>query len=243
LYKSSIPAQYGGRISSVLEVNSREGNSKKITGSAGIGLLTGRFHLEGPLVKNKTNFIIGARTTYSDWILKLLPDNSEYRNGTASFYDLSGSLSHKINSKNTLYFYGYYSHDGFKFSMDTSYTYKNLNLALKWRGELNEKNNFTVSAGYDQYNYTTYDKGNPVNSYSMSFVIRQMFLKSNFKWLVSEKNTISYGLNGTLYDLSPGKYMPEGSESLVTPRELQNEKAFEGALFISDKWDLTDKLT
>ena len=243
LYKSSIPAQYGGRISSVLEVNSREGNSKKITGSAGIGLLTGRFHLEGPLVKNKTNFIIGARTTYSDWILKLLPDNSEYRNGTASFYDLSGSLSHKINSKNTLYFYGYYSHDGFKFSMDTSYTYKNLNLALKWRGELNEKNNFTVSAGYDQYNYTTYDKGNPVNSYSMSFVIRQMFLKSNFRWLVSEKNTISYGFNGTLYDLSPGKYMPEGSESLVTPRELQNEKAFEGALFISDKWDLTDKLT
>ena len=99
MYKSTIPARYGGRISSVLEINSRDGNSKKITGSAGIGLLTGKFHLEGPIIKNKTNFIIGARTTYSDWILGILPENSGYKNGTASFHDITAGISHKIDSK------------------------------------------------------------------------------------------------------------------------------------------------
>ncbi|MDD2419745.1 MAG: Plug domain-containing protein, partial [Bacteroidales bacterium] len=89
LYKSTIPAKYGGRISSVLEINSKNGNNKKISGSAGIGLLTGKIHLEGPLGGEKTTFIAGLRTTYSNWILKLLPEDSGYNNGTASFNDFT----------------------------------------------------------------------------------------------------------------------------------------------------------
>jgi len=243
LYKSTIPARYGGRISSVLEINSRDGNSKKITGSAGIGLLTGKFHLEGPIIKNKTNFIIGARTTYSDWILGMLPESSGYKNGTAAFHDVTAGISHKIDSKNTLYLNAYYSKDGFKFNTDTSFQYQNLNASLKWRSLINEHHNLVISAGYDHYNYKTSDVGNAVNAYSMNFAIKQIFLKANFNWLINEKHSLNYGLNSVFYQLNPGSLVPIGDESLVIPKILSVERATESALYLSDNWSISDKLS
>jgi hypothetical protein len=114
LYKSSIPVEFGGRISSVLDVNSREGNNKKITGSLGVGLLTARGHIEGPISK-KTTFIVGGRATYSDWMLSLLPEDSDYNNGTASFYDVTAGITHRFNEKNSIHVNGYYSIDDFSF--------------------------------------------------------------------------------------------------------------------------------
>src|SRR6202012_3701799 len=112
LYKSTIPEKYGGRLSSVLDVTDREGNKKLFTGSAGIGLLTSRLNIEGPIIKDKTSFIFGARTSYSDWLLKLLPQ--AYKNSSASFYDVNLDISHQIDDKNTLYLYTYTSNDNFK---------------------------------------------------------------------------------------------------------------------------------
>lgn len=243
LYKSTIPAKYGGRISSVLEINSRNGNSKKITGSAGLGLLSGKVHLEGPLVNDKTNFIAGYRTTYSNWILKMLPEESGYNNGTASFNDLTMSVTHKINSKNRLYLYGYYSGDKFKFNADTTYSYSNANVALKWRRTISDKHNLVVSTGYDQYQYETQEKGNPINAYKMKFNINQLFIKSNFSWLVSEKHSINYGVNALYYNLSPGLLLPIAQESLVKPKRLDSENAAELAFYASDSWALMDKLS
>ncbi|MDD3273485.1 MAG: TonB-dependent receptor [Bacteroidales bacterium] len=243
LYKSTIPARFGGRISSVLEINSREGNSKKITGSAGVGLLTGKFHLEGPIIKDKLNFIVGARTTYSDWILGLLPDNAEYKNGSAKFQDITTGLSYKIDSKNTLYFNGYYSKDGFSFSRDTSFSYRNLNASLKWRSIINESHNLVISGGYDHYNYKTNDIGNPVNAYKMDFYIKQGFVRANFNWLINEKHSLNYGLNTVFYHLSPGALVPFGEESLVVPKNLPVERGIETALYVGDNWSITDKLS
>lgn len=243
LYKSSIPTEYGGRISSVLEVKGREGNSKKIKGSLGLGLLTSRFHLEGPIVKDKTTFIIGGRTTYSDWILNLLPESSGYANGTASFYDINASVSHKVNESNTIQVYGYYSHDGFKFSNDTTFRYQNINASVKWRSLFNEKNSMTVSAGYDQYGYSIEDTFNAAASYSLATLIRQGFLKVNFKSIMSERHTLTYGLNSLYYNLKPGMYHPLGAESLILSKDLDTEEAIESALFVSDTWQITDKLS
>ena len=243
LYKSTIPARFGGRISSVLEINSREGNSKKITGSAGVGLLTGKFHLEGPIIKDKLNFIIGARTTYSDWILGLLPENAEYKNGSATFQDVTAGLSYKIDNRNTLYLNGYYSRDGFRFSRDTSFSYRNMNASLKWRSIMSESHNLVISAGYDHYNYKTDDLGNPVNAYKMNFYIKQGFVRANFNWLINEKHTLNYGLNTVFYHLSPGTLTPFGEESLIIPKKLQTERGVESALYVGDNWHITDKLS
>lgn len=243
LYKSSIPTEYGGRISSVLEVRGREGNSKKIKGSLGLGLLTSRFHLEGPIVKDKTTFIIGGRTTYSDWILNLLPKNSGYANGTASFYDFNASVSHKINEKNTIQAYGYYSHDGFSFSNDTTFRYQNINGSVRLRSLFNEKNSMTLSVGFDQYGYSIENSHNAAGAYSLATLIRQGFVKANFKSVLSDKHTLTYGVNSLYYNLRPGMYHPLGGESLVVPRDLKTEEAIESALFVSDTWQITDKFS
>ncbi len=222
LYKSTIPARFGGRISSVLEINSREGNSKKITGSAGVGLLTGK---------------------YSDWILGLLPENAEYKNGSATFQDLTAGVSYKIDNKNTLYLNGYYSRDGFRFSRDTSFSYRNMNASLKWRSIMSESHNLVISAGYDHYNYKTDDVGNPVNAYEMNFYIKQGFVRANFNWLINEKHTLNYGLNTVFYHLNPGTLTPYGDESLVIPKKLQIERGVESALYLGDNWHITDKFS
>ena len=242
LYKSTIPAKYGGRISSVLEVNSRQGNSKKITGSAGIGLLTSKLHLEGPIVKDKTNFIVGARTTYSNWILRLLPENSGYRDGSANFYDFTAGLSQKINNANTVYLYGYYSGDSFSFSKDTSYRYNNVNLAVKWRSTFSTNHSMTLSAGYDRYRHSVEESSNYVNAFEMRFALEQFFVKANFNWLINEKHTLSYGLNATSYNVSPGEIVPKES-SEVSPDKVNIESAWESALYVNDKWDITNRFS
>lgn len=246
LYKSSIPAQYGGRLSSVLEIKGREGNGNKVTGSLGIGLITARGHIEGP-IGAKTRFIVGARATYSDWMLKLLPESSGYNQGTASFYDINASVSHRFNSKNTIYAYGYYSSDRFKFSIDTSYRYSNLNASIKWRSNFSQKHSMVLTAGYDQYGYDTYDTDNPSTSYNLRFSIQQAFLKLNFKSLLSANHTLSYGLNSTYYYLRPGMLMPydilAGTPSLVEEKILPSEEAVESALFISDTWKISEKFS
>ena len=241
LYKSSIPVEYGGRISSVLDVNSREGNNKKVTGSLGVGLLTAKGHIEGPVGK-KTTFIAGVRATYSDWLLTLLPEESEYNDGTASFYDFTAGITHRFNENNSLHINGYYSIDNFKFSEDTDYSYNNANGSIKWKSNLGEKTSMELMAGYDQYHYTTSSMYNPVNAYEMKFKIGQGYGKLKFKSLLSEKHTFTYGADAILYELLPGSYLPYGDNSLVVPHIIPNETAKEGAVYLSDSWSISDRL-
>ena len=242
LYKSSIPVEYGGRISSVLDVNSREGNNKNLTGSLGVGLLTAKGHIEGPIGK-KTTFIAGARATYSDWLLSMLPEDSEYNDGSASFYDVTAGITHKFNEKNSIHINGYWSVDDFRFSADTSYNYTNANGSLKWKSNFGEKTSMELTAGYDHYDYATIDKFNPLAAYEMSFKIEQMFGKLKFKSLLSEKHTLTYGADAISYELAPGSYLPYGGESLVVPDIIPNETGIEGAAYLSDSWSISDRVS
>ena len=246
LYKSSIPASMGGRISSVLDVRTREGNANKIAGSLGIGLLTSRFHLEGPLVKGKTTFIVGGRTTYSNWLLKLLPQTSEYAGGKASFSDVNASVTHKINEANTLQGFVYWSRDGFEFSRDPAFRYSNLNGSLRWRSRLSGRLNFTASVGYDRYGARLENSlgKNQLSGYKVDTGINQGFLKMNFQYAVNSAHTLSMGADAIYYHLQPGIMSPlyEG-ESLVRTWNLDIQRAVEPALFVSDSWTVTSKLS
>jgi hypothetical protein len=157
LYKSSIPAKFGGRLSSVLDITSREGNKKEFTGTAGIGPVTSRIHLEGPIAKGKTSFILGARTTYANWLMKLLPE--EYENSTANFQDVDLSITHSFDSSNHIYASGYFSHDRFSLGNDTLYSYSNRNASIKWKHNFNNKFTGYLTGGIDEYQYdVTSDK-------------------------------------------------------------------------------------
>ena len=245
LYKSSIPAEFGGRISSVLDVRSREGNANKIAGSMGIGLLTSRFQLEGPLVKGRTTFIAGARTTYSNWILNLLPQNSNYHGGRASFSDVNASVTHKINESNTLQGHFYWSRDRFSFSRDTTFRYANLNASLKWRSRISSRLNHTAVAGYDQYAASLENTlgENLKSGYRVDTQIRQAFAKSTFRYAVSDVHNLSFGGQATWYHLLPGEMNPLYENSLVAHTLLPAQDALEPSLFASDNWTVTSRLS
>ena len=243
LYKSSIPAEFGGRISSVLDVRGREGNSKKIQGSLGLGLLTSRFHLEGPIQEDRTTFIVGGRTTYSNWIFNLLPENTSYSGGKANFSDLNASITHRVDDKNTLQAYGYWSRDGFSFDGDTTFRYSNLNVELKWRHTISGRTGMTLVAGYDHYDNTVDDNFNTVSAYSFSTGVNQGFVKVGFNSVLNDMHTLSYGASSILYNLNPGHMSPLTDSSLVQNKMLPKDKGLESALYVSDNWKPGDKLS
>ena len=243
LYKGSIPAKYGGRISSVLDINSRRGNKEKYQGEISLGLLTSSLALEGPIKKDKTSLLLAGRTTYSDWLLNLLPEKSRYKNGKAGFYDLNLLLSHQFSQKDNLYISGYYSHDRFNFLENEKYEYANANASLQWAHLLNDNFRMTTTAGYDHYDYATKSWQDEHNAYKMGYDINQYYLKMDFNHSQLEKHRIDWGLNAIMYDINPGKVQPHGSASLYIPKTLQKEKALEAALYLNEEWEITPQLT
>ncbi len=237
LYKSSIPARYGGRLSSVIDIEGREGNKKDFTGTAGIGLITSRLEIEGPLVKDKTSFMLAGRTTYANWLIDLLPQ--QYKLSKASFYDLNLNISHQINKNNNLYLTAYTSKDNFNLNSDTTYGYGNLNLSLKWKHSFSDKLYAVFTTGYDRYNYNITSEANPVNAYKLSFDINQSYLRAQFNYFLSSKHSLEFGFNSLYYKLDPGTYVPIGKESLTVADTVHSEQALESALYISDKYSIT----
>jgi len=241
LYKSSIPVEYGGRISSVLSVKSKEGDRNRVRGSLGIGLLTSRAHIEGPLGK-KTSFIAGARTTYSNWILKLLPKDSEYAGGSADFTDANLGLTHHFNARHSLQVFGYFATDRFSFSGDTTFHYTNYNASATYRYRGDDGSSFKLSAGYDHYSNTLGANAWKTGSYNLQTNIRQAFLKAGgVKKLGS--HSLSLGADAVAYFLDPGILSPAGETSQVVPSRLDREMGVEPAVYLADNWEISEKVS
>ena len=241
LYKSSMPAKYGGRLASVLDITSREGNKKEFTGSAGLGLVTSRVEIEGPIVKDKTSFIFGGRATYSDWLLHLLPD--DFDNSTASFQDLNIMISHRIDSTNNLYLTGYYSNDRFSLASDTLYNYSNRNFNLKWKHNFSNKFSGVFVAGYDKYLYKVSSDENKVNAFKLGFDLRQLNFKSSFDYYLNPRNAIDFGVSTIRYKLEPGFFNPLNDQSVVQPDIVETEQAQESAIYFTHRFDPSPALS
>lgn len=240
LYKSAIPEKFGGRISSIMDVVSRDGNSKKITGTAGLGPLTSKFTLEGPVLTEKTTFILGGRITYSNWILKQL-DNPVFNKSSASFYDVSLNLTHTFSEKDKLYYSAYFSNDKFKFNADSTFGYQNQNMSLRWRHTFSNTLNATLSASSNQYRYSINGIKSPIEAFKLGFHINQSGIKSDFKYTPSNNHELNFGIQNLWYDISPGSLKPDNDLSIVTPFDLQKEKATELSLYIGDQVKINKK--
>ena len=166
---------------------------------------------------------MGGRTTYSDWLLNLLPN--QYKNSRASFYDINLNISHELNKKNSLYLTGYLSQDHFNLNSDTTYGYGNNNISLKWKHIFNNKLNGVVTGGYDSYKYKISSESIPVSAYSLSFSVNQYYLNADYNYYYSTKHTFNFGFNSVYYKLHPGSYQPVGDKSLVAPDEIAPEQA------------------
>ena len=242
LYKSGIPSQYGGRISSVMNIMSKVADRQHWHGSASIGLLTSKATLEAPIVKDKATLLLGGRTTYSDWMLKMIPEKSGYKNGSAGFWDLSGTLAVNFSRNHRLNIYGYYSDDRFSFSQDNKYGYTNGNGSIELKSRYNDKVSSTITAGFDHYDYFYDEQQSSYDAARLSFAINQYFLRGNVSIRLNDKHTIQTGIQSLLYNVKPGTYEPLGNESYIAYKSLDKENALESAVYAEDQWTILPEL-
>ncbi len=236
LYKGGIPAQYGGRLSSVLDIRMKEGNARKLGVSGGIGLLSSRLTVEGPLLRDKTSFIIAARRTYPDLLLlNLNPNISGFR---LNFYDLNAKINHTFNARNRLYLSGFFGRDltqlgGFYNSQRVRWG--NATGTLRWNHLFSQRlfSNFTLL--YSQYRYRL--QASPVQWQSR---IEDVALKGDFTWYQSPRATFRFGWQSTHHRIDPGR---SGADTLETgPVRVPGRNALEHALYLSHEQQLSERL-
>ncbi len=240
IYKGNIPAQYGGRLSSVFDISTKEANTEKFSGEASIGPVTNNVALELPVIKGKAGIMVGGRSTYSDYLLNVL-DNPELNNSTASFFDAVAKYNHNINENNDVRAMGYFSRDAFSISSDSLYHYSNRLFSLNWDHKFNEKNKGNLFLGNSQYKFSIDYDGDRDNDFDLGYIIDETDLSINMKYLYSDAHKFTYGLSSKLYDTNPGYIRPEGSDSNVDPLDIPKERGLESAVFISDNFTVNDK--
>ena len=242
LYKGGIPAKYGGRISSVLHILPKDGNKKKFSGSGGISPVTSNLMIEGPIIKDKTSFILSGRSTYSNWILKLL-DETSLKNSKISFYDANLRLVHELNKKNNIELSSYLSHDAFRFNNDTLYSYNNSVMSLKWRHIFNNQLFAVFSVNNSKYNYNISSTEDTYNSFALLHNIDYSELNSHLTWYPNHRHQVDMGLDIANYGIIPGQLEPLGDSSVVKQTIVEKQRAIVPALFISDRIKVTDWFT
>lgn len=242
MYKASVPAEYGGRLSSVMKVSSKDGSFDKYGGSIGLGVITARMHLEGPIVKGKTSFIAGGRTTYSNWILNALPKSSYYSGASAGFRDANIGLTHKFNDRNTLKASFYWSDDSFTLSDAVNNRFSSRDASLIFKHSGTEGSSFQIATGLDHYTNLTGDHSWEKSAYNLTTTIDQAFLKGWWRKTFAG-HTVQAGANLTAYKLNPGKIVPFGEDSVIDPATLEDEGGLEPAIFAQDTYIINDKLS
>ena len=240
LYKGGIPSEYGGRISSVLDIRLKEGNSKKISARGGIGMISSRLMIEGPIVEDKLTFVVGGRGSYSDWILRQIPD-PDLRKSSAYFYDANAKLTYDLSSKDRIMITGYASYDEFKLALDTAYEWSNRSGSFKWNRILGRKLFAQLTATMGEFDYGV-NGTEEFNAFELDYGIRNKSLSLDLNYNPEPDRDFQFGISNTWYNLKQGEIKPAG-ESSISPVELQDSYSRESAAFIDAEIRLTDKLS
>lgn len=234
VYKGGIPAKFGGRASSVLAINMKDGNNQKFAVSGGLGLISSRLTVEGPIIKDKVSFILSGRRSYADLVAKavnLLDDEARLY-----FYDLNAKLNYKINDNNRLFFSGYFGKDDFGFG-DMGMSWGNTTSTVRWNHLFSPKLFSNSTFIYSKYDYG-FQFGEEVE---MSSGIEDFGIKQDFTYFLNPNNTLSFGLSSTHHTFNPGKLVFSDSEA--TEIISEQKKALETAVYISNKHNISEKFS
>jgi len=234
LYKGGIPARFGGRLSSVLDIYQKEGNKEQYKFNGGIGLISSRLMAEGPIVKDKGSFVIAGRGSYGHLFLKLA-DNKN----SAYFYDLNTKLNYELNDNNSIFLSGYFGRDLFDLNGGFVNTYGNSFGNLRWNHLFSDKLFSNLSIIYSDYYY-----GLKLDYFGFNWDsgIQNFNLKYDFKHYLSNSTKLTYGLNAQYYNFNPGKITPIDNESGINPDQLDKKYAFEPAMYLDVEQKLSDKI-
>jgi len=234
VYKGGIPANYGGRASSVLDISMKEGNNQKFSASGGIGLISSRLTVEGPIIKDKMSFIVSGRRSYADLVAKSVGLFDDDMN--LYFYDLNAKVNYQINDKNRIFLSGYFGKDDFGFE-DMGMNWGNTTGTLRWNHLFNSKLFSNTSVIYSKYDYG-FNMGSDA---SMRSGIEDIGFKEDMTWFINPLNTIKFGLNVKHHTFNPGELLFEDSD--ITQIVLDKTKALESAVYISNNQKINERLS
>ncbi|MFT2009575.1 TonB-dependent receptor [Pontibacter sp. 13R65] len=250
LYKGGFPAQFGGRLSSVVDVELNKGNPDNFSASGGLGIISSRLTLEGPIAKDKSSFIISGRRTYSDIFTRMLnranQGNSDYSPiPDYYFYDLNGSFNFKLSKKDELTFSSYYGRDFFNFSDDkfkVGFDWGNSMASLAWKHKFNSRAFVTTSLSTSNYQYTI---ANEIDVFSLRLRsdIQDFSLKSDFNLILNEKHQLKIGAMATSHGFTIGRLNFQGDDDRFSVAAGNSFKAMEFGAYISDDFTLNSLFT
>jgi hypothetical protein len=243
LIKGGMPAKYGGRLSSVLDITQHAGNKQKYHVEGSIGTISTKFMVEGPIVKDKTSFQLSARRTYIDILLApFIPDSSGFSGSSYFFYDLNGRIDHKINEKNSLSLSGYYGNDQFVFNnSDIDFKLKipwgNAMAGLQWLHTFND--NFFIKTSFN-YSHYKFSFGGEQNQFEFKLLsgIDDFNLKADAFYKVNDAHILRFGLQGVHHTFTPSSVSASSGETDFDTGGIQRMYAFENGAYISDEWTI-----
>ncbi len=241
LYKGDIPAAYGGRLSSLLDVQMKDGNSKKTGFSGSIGTISSKLTIEGPIIKDRTTYLIAGRRTYADLFLPFAKDEN-VRNNKLYFYDLNLKLSHVINQKNRLYLSGYTGRDIFKNDF-SSIGFGNRTASLRWNHLFSQKLFFNLSLIYSRYNYEIATPQDEPTSFEWNSKLCDYSARFDFTHYISGNHKLRYGATIMYHQFYPGSVIGMGDSTIYSDFILPAGYALENSLYISDDYKVSGKLS
>lgn len=227
LYKSGIPAEYGGRASSVLDVKMKDGNNKKFGASGGIGLISSRLTLEGPIVKDKGSFIVSGRRSYVDLFTKL-SKNKDIKNSKLYFYDLNLKANYKLSDRDRIYLSGYFGRDNFSFSDIFGFNWGNATGTLRYNRIINEKIFSNTSVIYSNFNYG-FEISSEGNTLELKAAIQDWNIKQDFNYYINRNNSMKFGVNAIYHQFQPGRLtsnIPGFNTLGITPQNAMEFGAY-----------------
>ncbi len=242
IFKGNIPAEYGGRLSSVFDLKTKSNVTDDFDIEGSIGPVTGNLAIGIPVVKGKSKLTVAGRGAYANWLLRSLNDES-LNNSEASFYDFTASYEHQINDANKVKVTGYGSRDDFSITSDSLFVYNNRLVSVNWNNQLNEKNALELNLSNTQFGFNIEFDGNSNNDFDLGYVVNETGLGLKLKRIFNKSFSLDYGIASKFYSIDPGRIEPRGTDSDVNFLEIPTEQALESAVFLSSEIDIGDKLT
>ncbi|MDN5215271.1 TonB-dependent receptor [Fulvivirgaceae bacterium BMA12] len=239
IYKGGIPARFGGRLSSILDIQMKEGNNKKFAMSGGIGSVSSRLTVEGPIVKDKSSFIISGRRTYADLFLRLSP-NEDVNSNILYFYDLNAKANYRIDDKNRVFVSGYFGRDVFDFDDTFGLDWGNATVTTRWNHLFNDRLFLNTTVLFSNFGYG-FDIDDGVQSFEWKSNLQEYSAKLDFTYFINPNNTLSFGVNSILHRFEPATITP-GDNSIFIDFALDNRYALEHALYIGNDHKINEKL-
>ncbi|GAB3225276.1 TonB-dependent receptor [Algoriphagus aestuariicola] len=239
LYKGDIPAAYGGRLSSVLDIKTKAGDTERWSLNGGVGFLSSRLGFNGPL-SEKTQVMATARAAYPTWVLQKIP-NPSVNGSSTNFLDGNLRIDHTINERNSLVLSAYTSTDYFRFDSDTAYTWQTNLASLKWKAYWGENLGTEINLSYSGYRYSVLGERTPLD-FELQSSIDYIGLQQQFEWSGEKLEGLQFGYQIGSYQMGMGDLKANSSESLVNPELIQDEQGLEGAMYFQMPWKINDRL-